>query len=84
MAKVKLQRDARKDVCQSATYEVQLLAEMLREKIAAYDPGAEVATLARGVLKRISELSDIIFEAVIQDESERASVDELQRRLGDT
>jgi hypothetical protein len=74
---------ARQEVGRSAAFEVQVLSEMLREHIVANDPGAETAVMARGVLKRISDLSDIMFEAVFQDEAEREDLETLERRLGD-
>jgi hypothetical protein len=75
--------DPRIRLASSANYEVMLLSDLLLRHVAANDPGAEIAAIARGVLTRIHTLSDIIFEAVIQDGAEREDLDTLQRKLGE-
>lgn len=77
------ERDQRHELAFSANFEVQLLANTLRELIVKNNPGAEIATTSRGILKRISDLSDIVFEAVFQDEKEREPTEDLLRKLGD-
>lgn len=72
----------RRSIGTTANHEVQLLADMLAERIAAQDGGSEIALIARGVLMRIHDLSDIVFEALIQDEGEHEPIDSLQRKLG--
>lgn len=77
--------ETRIEIAAEAIYETQVLALMLRsvigrEKVAV---AAEVAAAARGILTRISDLSDILFEAVIQEHGERHSIQELRRKLGE-
>lgn len=76
-------RDERHELGFDANFEVQVLANTLRDLINRHDPGAEIATAARGILMRIHDLSDIVFEAVFQDEDQRATMDVLRRQLGD-
>ncbi|MDP3251622.1 MAG: hypothetical protein Q8M77_06890 [Hydrogenophaga sp.] len=71
----------RLEVARVACFEVQQLAEMLQEYIEKYDSSGQNAPAMRGSLMRLSNLSDIIYEAVITDEPEVGD-DELTRRMG--
>lgn len=72
----------RHDIARDATYEVQVLAITLRKVIEETDPGAEIAAAARGILTRISDLSDILYEAVINDDKDREDIPTLRRKMG--
>jgi hypothetical protein len=77
------QQDAlRFEIGRSANFEVEQMAGALMKIVSDHDDGSELSVIARGMLMRISNLSDIVFEAVFQDESERDSVSDLQRKLG--
>lgn len=70
----------RLEVARVACFEVQQLAEMLLEYIEKNDSSGQNAPAMRGGLMRLSDLSDIIHEAVITDEPEDDA--KLTRRLG--
>lgn len=72
----------RLEIGRAANYEIQMLATLLADRVATNCPDAEISAIARGILKRISDLSDIVYESFINDESERESVGALQRHLG--
>jgi hypothetical protein len=74
---------ARHELARTATFEVQVLAQTLRTFIEGHDPGAEIAVVARGILTRICDLSDIVFESVINNDVDRDNdVPSLARQLG--
>jgi hypothetical protein len=73
---------ARHEIARDATYEAQVLALTLRKLIEQHDTGAEIAAAARGILTRISDLSDIVYEAVVNDDNDREDIRSLQRKLG--
>lgn len=70
-------------IASDATYEVQVLALMLRRFLEKEQGGADLVAAGRGILTRIADLSDILFEAVIQEDAERHSVQDLRRKLGE-
>jgi hypothetical protein len=72
----------RHDIASRATYEVQILALTLRDVIEETDTSAEIEAAARGILTRISDLSDILFEAVINDDEGREDIPTLRRKMG--
>jgi hypothetical protein len=73
---------ARHELARTANYEVQALALTLRKFIETNDPGAEIAVVARGILTRISDLSDVVFDAVINDDDSRDDVPALVKKAG--
>ena len=58
----------RQEIARRACYEVQQLANMLREYIEKNDSSGQDAPAMRSGLMRLSDLSDIIYEAAITDE----------------
>ena len=73
---------ARHELARTANYEIQVLALMLKKAIEKDDHGAEIAVVSRGILARISDLSDVVFDAVINDDDERADVSALVKKAG--
>lgn len=73
----------RHSIASDATYEVQVLALMLRSFLVKEQGGADLVAAGRGILTRIADLSDILFEAVIQEDTERHSTEDLRRKLGE-
>jgi hypothetical protein len=73
---------ARHELARTANYEVQALALTLRKFIEANDPGAEIAVVSRGILTRISDLSEVVFDAVINDDDNRDDVATLVKKAG--
>lgn len=74
----------RHSIAQDATFEIQALALKLRSVLEGCFSEGQTEAIARGVLTRISDLSDIIFESVIQDEEDRESANSLMKKLGTT
>jgi hypothetical protein len=75
---------ARHSITRDATFEVQILADTLRTHVEQNCDDANVATAVRGILTRISDLSNIIYEAAVCDETERQDVTSLCKKLGVT
>lgn len=73
---------ARHRLACSANFEVQALADTLRKLIETSDAGAEISVISRGILTRISDLSDVVFDAVLNDDDERADVPTLAKKAG--
>jgi hypothetical protein len=74
--------EARHELARTANFEVQVLAVTLRKLIEANDPGAEIAVVSRGILTRISDLSEVVFDAVINDDEDRDDVPSLVKKAG--
>jgi hypothetical protein len=73
---------ARHELARTANYEVQALALALRKFIEENDPGAEIAVVSRGILTRISDLSEVVFDAIINDDEDRDDVPNLVKKAG--
>jgi hypothetical protein len=76
--------EERWNLAHSANFEINLLAEQLLTEIMDGDRDAfELRIMARGMLKRIADLSGITHEALfLGDEKERDDVEKLQGKLG--
>lgn len=72
------------EVGRDANFEIRCLASELRKLIDASRVGAEGAAVARGMLRRVADLSDIVFEAFVQDDSDGRDLREASRRLYST
>ncbi|MBL0420505.1 hypothetical protein JI739_09145 [Ramlibacter sp. AW1] len=72
----------RRSIAFSANYEVLLLARTLTKVIEDDDRGSELATVARGMLRRIQDLSEIVYEAALATGDDRRPTRELQSALG--
>jgi hypothetical protein len=73
---------AMREIALDANFEVLQLAKVLRKLIEDRDAGAEIATVARGILTRIGDLSDIVFEAVLKEGDDREDLPTLRRKMG--
>lgn len=72
----------RHELARTANYEVQMLAITLRDLIESCDVGSEISVIARGILTRISDLSDVVYESVINDDNDREDVSWLASKVG--
>jgi hypothetical protein len=76
--------EARWELAHSANIEVGLLAgHLLAEIMDGQRDAFELRIIARGLLKRIADLSEITSEALfLGNQEEREEVETLERRLG--
>ncbi len=72
----------RHELARDASYELGLLADLLRKQVERNNSGGELEPVARGILSRILVLNDVVFESVIQDLDDAEPVGELQAKLG--
>ncbi|MDO9438549.1 hypothetical protein [Hydrogenophaga sp.] len=71
----------RREVARVACFEIEMLSEVLQTYVENHDESGEISPAIRGSLMRLSELSDLIFEAVVAKERDVSDL-ELVRRIG--
>jgi hypothetical protein len=76
--------EARWELAQGANIEIGLLAGLLMSEVMdAQRQDFELRIIARGLLKRIADLSEIANEALfLADQDDREDAEALERRLG--
>ena len=72
------------EVGRDANFEIRCLAVELRKLTDSSNTGAGEAAVARGMLRRVVELSDIVFDAFVQDDNDGRDLREASRRLYST
>ncbi|MBL0420506.1 hypothetical protein JI739_09150 [Ramlibacter sp. AW1] len=69
------------DVGREANFEIRCLARALWTVIERSDTGSEDTVIARGMLRRVAELSELVHEAFVQDDDDERSLKEAASRL---
>lgn len=79
MAEITISK-ARHEIAREANHEAAAILVLLKDRFKCLDQGEDTRLLIRGLVLRLADLNDIIFEAAINDRE--IEDEELLRQLG--